>query len=851
MKRMFLLPGIAVLFTLAILFTGCPQPADTTVNNGSNTPLVKLADPKVRVTAYEGFNVISWEPVPDAANYRVWRTDTQSSSQVTVGSGPVNSTDKLSVVDDVTEGSEKLADGRTYKYIVVAYPNSNRYANTNATPTAQEDLYSGKGEASVKANIPDPATYKVLPVTDIKYRLDSDGTLFVSWTQPANATATIGYFPGGYPVDAAYPLDAFDSFNPYDDGGNSSLGDYLFTDTDAGYLYPRNAVSAKFPVIGGQGTIAIQTKYWKGNFYAKDKPATVDITFDQYDLDLQWSSAGKVTASYIHETATTGKVQLSWPRILGDEDTYSDVDYSTSGAEKVTYNVWKRKIALDDDSLGQVTSDWEKVDYTITLTPIEPGDGHSLNTIYAVEGKAGNLIAASVGTWQYVVFASATNGAKTKTSHSRPLVGLLSRTLPSEALIDSVAIAYGAATPSDGQSSYTIRIAVKDLADGVSYKLYRGEYIPVLTNDTGAWLAPGTYQFTAYDPKPVQEWTGRLVTGDTTTAIYDTGIAIRKSYLYKLVSTMGDTLLGDGSVKELKASNTKDATSVYSSLNLNVAALTLDYATVTKKEDTNDTLRGWIEAKVDTMGGYSKDIEVRLFWRRARTAIPGVTEYPASWTELATFDRNTQPVGGAVSQITDENGVFKTLKIAVPNPVYGEDYQFKAVAYRDGAAMPNLNQADYSGAHITLESEAIKESALSTSEITGTFTTTAFNLANDTTQTITGIQGNFLNGATINVRIARNTVDPDEQTYYVQPGEFTFARVAAATFAANARYEIPISLTVRPTGGTAAAPNYDNYTVQWKYSWEKWEEDKGTLNDRTDDHAWWVTNRAIQTIYNY
>jgi hypothetical protein len=829
MKRMFLLPGIAVLFTLAILFTGCPQPADTTVNNGSDTPLVKLADPKVRVTAYEGFNVVSWEPVPDAASYRVWRTDTESSSQVAIG-GPVNNTADLSVIDNVTDTGQKLAHGRTYKYIVVAEPDS-RFLDSSSqskVDAAQKDLYSGKGEATVKANIPDPAdlNYKIAKATDIKYRLDSDGTLFVSWTQPSNAKAAIGYFPGGYrvgenpSVDLPYTNDAFLNTNNAFTYAFTNLGaTSLFDISGAGYLYPRNAVYATFPVIGGNATIAIQTEYFDGTrFYAKDVPATVHIEFDQYDLDLQWkdASTNPLKATYIYQGTSEGKVQLSWSRIKGDDDIYSDVDYSTSGAEKVEYTVWKRPISVNEDSLGQVTGDWEKVSFTL----IKPADATLLSSqaindvIYATEDG----VIRSLESWQYIVFASATRNEKT--SYSYPLSASLTRTLPEEATITSVTDVYGNMKASDGLP-YTIKISASGLRAGVSYKLYRGELIPVLTDSTGQWVKPSIdaktgYQFTAYDQTPVQEWTGQLVTGDDTAAIYDTDVVARKSYLYKLVSSMGETLLGDGNTEDLIALDTNQAASVYSNLSLTVDPLPVVSAPATGQ--TNDDLRGYIKADVSN-DGYTKGMDVRLFYRR-NNGKPGATV--TAWTELAKFERNDQ-IGGAASQRTDEDGHFKILEIPVPYPIYGETYQFKAVAYLNGVAIPNLNNSDYTVGSLDVV-EATDDSPLSTSAITAsTLVSSTLGIASDAAQTITGITGSFLDGATINVRIERISVLDGKRTYYEQPEVFTLGRTA--TFPGGG-YQVQLILSVRPGAledDETLPASADRYSVEWKYPWEQWE----------------------------
>jgi hypothetical protein len=803
---MFLFPGIAVFITLAMLFSGCTLPTDMSIANGDDKPLVKLGNPVVRATAYDGFNVVSWEPVPDAATYKVWRTDTQSSSQVFIGSYTSGNT--LSVVDNAaTSTVEKLAHGRAYKYIVIAAPDARHLTNTGGTLpdniTAQEDLYSGKGEVTVTARIPDPASsYKVPQATGINYRFDSDGKLYVSWTQPANAKATIGYFPGGLPTGAVYTSDAFD--NALASSTTVLTTGYLFSDTGAGYLYPKNAVTVAFPVIGGQATIAIQTEYWNGTMYARDNPATKNITLDQYDLDLHWdATAPALSATHIYKDETTGTVQLSWPRIKGDEDVYSSETYLTNASDKVTYNVYKRELAPNQDGVnyGRVYGDWSKVEFDI----VDLSDGFTTETIYAVEKTAASgagadgEIKSSYGNWQYVVFASASKGSKT--SHSYPLTAYLQRTLPTEAEI-SAAVAYGnSATSTD---PYTNRISVSNLTAGVSYKLYRGILTPILRNYYGDWAVPSAnnYQFTAYDTTPIETWDGAPIFGDTTAAIYDSNIVPRTVYIYKLVSSIGDTLLGDGSVAQIVPEYTADAASVYSSLHLAVSALA---SSATR--DSYSVYQGWITARL-TNDGYSKGMTAELFYRRGNDTIPGATDI--AWQRF----NPPAEFGNATN-----SGNFGSVDVQIPNFIYDEHYQFKAVAYLDGKPVPNLNQDAYSGAYIT---EGRTSSIVSQSHITY-LTSPSLTLSNDTAQTITGIRGDFLAGLPIDVRIVRS--GSSSQTY-VQPTSFVLARMP--TFdATHEDYQVAISLTNRPTenGNTSTTPaSRYSYTVQYKYPWETWDD---------------------------
>jgi hypothetical protein len=228
---------------------------------------------------------------------------------------------------------------------------------------------------------------------------------------------------------------------------------------------------------------------------------------------------------------------------------------------------------------------------------------------------------------------------------------------------------------------------------------------------------------------------------------------------------------------------------------------------------TNDTLRGWIEADV-TNNGYTKDMEVKLFYRRGNSGKPGatVTAWSAFPGSEGNFLRNTQD-GGAVSQITDENGTFKTLEVAVPTPVYGETYEFRAVAYLNGVAIPNLNNSDYTDASIAVV-EAIDDSPLSTAYIDSGLSVSGTTFA--ASQNITGIRGDYLENAKIDVRIRRNIVRDDKKTYFEQE-KATLTRATAP-----GTYQIaPLTLSLTANDGPTGSA--DTYTVQWKYEWEQWE----------------------------
>jgi hypothetical protein len=237
-------------------------------------------------------------------------------------------------------------------------------------------------------------------------------------------------------------------------------------------------------------------------------------------------------------------------------------------------------------------------------------------------------------------------------------------------------------------------------------------------------------------------------------------------------------------------------------------------------------------------------VEAKLFYRRSPTSIPGSTV--TEWTELAPFERYTQ-TGGDNTQITDKSGRFRPLEVLIPSPVYGEIYQFKAVAYLGNKEMPNLNNSTYASATAVIEATAAGGSALSQAGgATGIIAWGAPSLSftNAGAQTITGISGLFLNGASVDVRVIRNNVRLDEPGKPGQPRHYDQGKVTFTRWTPASQYQTSLTWADIPAanGDTSIDPfGPDSFTVVFKYEWEKWE---------SHDEAWWmnpVNNRRIAT----
>jgi hypothetical protein len=223
-------------------------------------------------------------------------------------------------------------------------------------------------------------------------------------------------------------------------------------------------------------------------------------------------------------------------------------------------------------------------------------------------------------------------------------------------------------------------------------------------------------------------------------------------------------------------------------------------------------------------------MDVKLFYRRTNTtnpAVPAVTE----WTPYPTsFGRIPLTVDDGHTQTTDKDGVFEDLEVAVPSPGYGENYEFRAVAYLNNREIPNLNNSSYSGAAVT---DATGTSPLSTAYISdipyGAQLTTL------SSHTITGIYGSYLDGARIDLRVVPANLWTGKPTHYDQ---------AQGALTMNSGILSDYTLTFTLTGltanqnlGTPGSP--DDYVLYWKYPWEKWE----------DTTISWTDARVVRNIF--
>jgi hypothetical protein len=578
MKNKSLLLGLAALLTFAISFSGCDNPINT--ETIMDSPLVKLADPVVRVMSYEGFNVVSWSPVPDAKSYDVWRLDMESKTQVHLH-GTTTAAGDLSYVDDVsnpgnpTAGSTTsvtpLVNEREYEYTVIAIPTGINTTGVTTPLSAKENIYSGKGSSElVAAQVPDRMTYKVAKVSNLQTKV-VDGKLSVSFKLPENAVAAVTYTYDTTPTGAA--------------GLGGDMDSNFTATTDAGYLYPNGYTQSDFPVIGGKATVVVQTSYSPttssaSSYYDVDTPDTKTFDVDKYEIGLLWPSSASINAVYLPNTTAidsssylpSGTVRLSFPGIVGATEF------------GVTYKVYKAEVGTLGTKYA-TTAEWKVVEGTQVISPVSGVVTiDETSTAWAGTNKV-----------KYMVIAETMN--EDKKVQSKPIIGDLTS-----------AIALTSSSLSANVVDVTGRKVNLSWTEepGVKYVLYRA-----LINE--AEQETSSYE-SIFDSTATASNGGTLVNNDR--IFIDTLPKYRQSYKYRLVAEK-DTIKSEATTKIDTAPFSKTlvapSTGITAGLSANASSINV-YG---------------IQVNVDITGGYTDDLTAHVYKR--------VSSAPTLWSDAGTI----------------------------------------------------------------------------------------------------------------------------------------------------------------------------------------------------------------------
>ena len=316
--KRFLTTFVALLFA-GMFFVACSNGTDVYTTT-SMEAATKLSPPRLSVTAYPGANVLTWNYVPDAANYKVYRT--LNNEEVLLTPTPQTT---VQYVDTDLQSEKK------YAYKVVADINVETEVSITASyaeatvvslkKPAEGTSYSelAKYEAGYNSSFPplspDTITYSTKGATPF-----STGNLVVTFPVKAYACYTVSL--GGQGV-ANVPGAAADISVVYNSYANDVYAQVQIT-----------------PVSGGTKDLFVTaTPYYNG--YEKET-FTKSVSIDMLNV----GTTSGLAAAWKNETSA--KVQFTPAQNTADGTYLNTSDYAVYRAEavssggKISYGVYQK-----------------------------------------------------------------------------------------------------------------------------------------------------------------------------------------------------------------------------------------------------------------------------------------------------------------------------------------------------------------------------------------------------------------------------------------------------------------------------------------------------------------------------
>ena len=149
--------SVAAAIALAASIISCGDSSDEF--SGAVDTVITISAPSVTGKAYPGVNYITWEPVVGAGTYELYRSDDGDKNVLLTTVTPANNA-TLGYADIAAANPNSaltIADGKTYKYTVLAIGANATAANVNV-PSRDVYLKGNKSSVSVKAIVPASGT---------------------------------------------------------------------------------------------------------------------------------------------------------------------------------------------------------------------------------------------------------------------------------------------------------------------------------------------------------------------------------------------------------------------------------------------------------------------------------------------------------------------------------------------------------------------------------------------------------------------------------------------------------------------------------------------------------------------
>ena len=410
--------SIAAALVVAAAFISCGDSGDSF--DGKTDTVLTIGAPSVKAVAYPGVNYVTWDPIASASSYEIYR----------IGDGEatgtqLNGTAKCEYAD-VASSSNVLADGKTYKYVVIAVPQNaanSGVATPAQIPTRAIYMKANQGSASVKAYVPAAGT-EITDFTD-SYTKNFLKKYADEKTIAKNAAVKlVNLVNGGADLYATYPATAGFEFGVK--FLNKTQPEYLYeAKTPASYsgVYLENyTLNATNPALAAGEYEAYLTVKSVCSFY----PTSVTYTLGTYTV----KALGETTTAADQTTVVTSKftdkenVTITWTP-----------SKTAAGAvfEPANYAVYRTT------GTGNDGSTYEKVDGTIEKVlvagtnnsgadvVVTDGSGTGtayVTTQYKIVDKRGEANNKSKYTYKIVLFAKDADGnieiGKTATATVNP-----------------------------------------------------------------------------------------------------------------------------------------------------------------------------------------------------------------------------------------------------------------------------------------------------------------------------------------------------------------------------------------------------------------------------------------------
>lgn len=248
--------SIAAALVIAAAFISCGDSSDSF--DGSTDTVITISSPKVTGKAYPGVNYITWEPVTGAASYELYRSDDGDSNKLLKVVNTLSAGAELGYADIAAAGNNTaltIADGKTYKYTVLAIGGNKAEANVNV-PSRAVYLKGNQSSVSVKAIVPaagtsvgDFAAYKDFLKKFEEKNLAKNVVITKTQYNKKTGSGWLGYYVS-YPATAGLKF----AVAPIEETGVDANGGYIGLDeisaTTAGNYKENFTANASVAVLG-------------------------------------------------------------------------------------------------------------------------------------------------------------------------------------------------------------------------------------------------------------------------------------------------------------------------------------------------------------------------------------------------------------------------------------------------------------------------------------------------------------------------------------------------------------------------------------------------------------------------